>query len=540
MASPCRLIRVISEVENSWFLPVAKYDVRAKRLAGYTNLVASYHTLHPDDIPSRGVVDAEEVKVTGLFSSKSVHPSLTKLPAAPFLVPATLDALLQDSDFKDLVEVVPGEADLYCSSLLKNEGGIVLTGDSDLLVHDLEANGAVSFFRDIDLSVNGITSSVYEPAAIAKRLRLPSKYGLRALAFELVMDSHKSFRQLLQRALVLKSINEHNAMYETFSSEYETLSLPQNDLNGVQVEEVTRLLKKLDPRISEYIRQFPYFGSGSQQIAASKPSSPNKFRARDIHIFLPFLHDCPTRTSAWEMSTHIRQLAYGLVNLVVPQSEAVSNVIEHRRQQRGSRGRSWQLPSLDEVPAACEALSELIRQVRARLSPAAGMDLWRILAICQDLEWAHNNSKPSLCQKVCESSGARNQARSWDHTHLEAQIQGSYYSYRILKQILDLVTACQLPPPESIRELQTALNDLPPLMFLSDSIHLPDTVLQNDLLTELKSVLGIEEPQATILSVSSKAEKKKMKKRKRDGLAAEADNLSKKATNPFSLLESDC
>ena len=76
--------------------------------------------------------------------------AVTRLPKPPFLVPAVIEALRNSQDWAPLIQVVPGEADTYCAQDVRQNGGIVLTSDSDLLVQDLGADGRVSFFWDVE------------------------------------------------------------------------------------------------------------------------------------------------------------------------------------------------------------------------------------------------------------------------------------------------------------------------------------------------------------------------------------------------------
>jgi hypothetical protein len=231
---------------------------------------------------------------------------------------------------------VPGEADLYCAKYLSQYGGIVLTGDSDLLVHDLGQDGAVSFFKEIEHSAisDTLSSQIYQPAAISQRLDLPISHGLHAFAFEILMDSHSTFRKLLVGARSLKAVTANPSDFKLFLKEYKQLRAP---LNSNDSPKILPILRSLDPRISEYVLQYPYLAqiAGKEEIAEVSET---------VHVFLPFLLDCPVRTNAWEVSTVIRQLAYGLINLIVPDTQQKVTVSEHRKQQDMSTGR--ELPAM--------------------------------------------------------------------------------------------------------------------------------------------------------------------------------------------------
>ncbi|MBE7179732.1 MAG: hypothetical protein INR71_00735 [Terriglobus roseus] len=88
-----------------------------------------------------------------MFSPCPAPSHLRLLPPAPFVVPAVIEAL-RESGYRDVVRVVPGEADPYCAEDVRLHGGFVVTGDSDLLVYDLGQVGGVVFLQDFSLGTS--------------------------------------------------------------------------------------------------------------------------------------------------------------------------------------------------------------------------------------------------------------------------------------------------------------------------------------------------------------------------------------------------
>ncbi|RDL31486.1 uncharacterized protein BP5553_09695 [Venustampulla echinocandica] len=465
------------------------------------------------------------------------------LPSASFLVPSILEALVACDRYKDITEVVPGEADLYCAQSLKDRAGIVLTGDSDLLIHDLGRGGAVSFFRDIEPvpkdAKGNLRSRVYHPATIADRLRLPKSDGLRALAFELYQGPNKGFGELLSEARVSKAISSQPEEYEAFRKEYVCL-LAQPKLS-TEIN-MLHVLKVLDPRVSEYVLQFPFIAEVAGQSLEYNTSDPTP------HIFLPFLFDYPLRTNAWEMSRAIRQLAYGLINLISPEDQRKSTVFEHNRQQGKLGGRELQLPETSHIPEACSNIVAVLEQMGARLppSPTSEMDLWLAVAVYQDIEWTHQNSKPALVQLISqqllllEDQSNSEKNLTWDILQFMAQIEGSYHSFRILKQTTNLLTSSRfvnsLPP--SVLRLHEKLQLLPSLSSIQD-ISQTIVTLRRIKATAMSEtaheILGIVLPE---VSASPQAIHRQAKKsRKRDRVEASMPVPLKRPNNPFGLLE---
>ena len=137
-----------------------------------------------------------------------------------FLVPAVIDALRNWKDLQDKVITVPEEADLYCANYVKRHGGTVITGDSDLLVHDLGHKGAVCFFKDIHVAdCEFLQGRMYTPASIKAQLKLYPDDGLRTFAYELLRDQHATLPMLLARASVSAAINADPEGYKLFCNE---------------------------------------------------------------------------------------------------------------------------------------------------------------------------------------------------------------------------------------------------------------------------------------------------------------------------------
>lgn len=135
-------------------LPNAKRDIRHARLAQSLHQLNHFRALCPDGLPkasgSPSNVFSDSIE---MFSAKSIPARLKLLPSAPFVVPAVIEALL-NTTYANCVYVVPGEADIYCAEDVKMNGGFVITGDSDLLVHDLGLGGGVVFFNDFSLGTH--------------------------------------------------------------------------------------------------------------------------------------------------------------------------------------------------------------------------------------------------------------------------------------------------------------------------------------------------------------------------------------------------
>ncbi|KAH7317742.1 XPG domain containing-domain-containing protein [Rhexocercosporidium sp. MPI-PUGE-AT-0058] len=534
----------IKKIYFDGFLPPAKLGVRLQRLQNSTYQLTRFHQSNNE--PCRSSFPQPNSTPPSLFQNTAVRSRLTALPPMSFVVPAILEALKASDRYADITDVVPGEADLYCARHLKNHGGVVFTSDSDLLVHDLGQSGAVSFFHDIESSehdASGILrTQIFQPTAISDRLILPKSHGLHSLAFEISMDAQGTFPKLLTQAQSLRSVTTHSKIFEDFLKEYAPLSI-ESDLFA-QLETLL-VLQRLDPRTSEYVLHF----SSLARIAGQPPIS-GRPASLSPQIFLPFLLDCPVRTNAWEVSTATRQLAYGLVNLIIPASEQASTVFEHRRQTDKSDGRELMLPEVSGISEACVTVMEILEELKKKLPNFSERQLWMAFAIHQDIEWSTSNAKTAASQlflqrlaypKISDPSGYF----GWDIVQFFAQVQGSLYSLRILQQIASLVASTETKNsiPEAVLRLNSLLSSVPKFVDYPDLRTAVSTVRMSEqglrFMRDLKDVIKVlDYPPSPAVSNPSKSRKSSKKKRKRGQAASGLPASKAKPSNPFALLES--
>ena len=393
-------------------------------------------------------------------SSHSLPSSLHGLPAPPFLVPAVLDELSQ-TKYASITEVVPGEADTFCAKAAKDEGGMILTSDSDMLVYDIGDKNAVVFFAGLEIYEDPDTTrvssvlkaNVYPTAQIAKRLEVPS---LLLMAYHCKSDPTLSLSQARRRT---HQPVQDASLWQRFKEAYSIKDLDQiSSARSLGIEQRSFL----DPRLSELILQLSAApGNGA------------------INIYLPFLIDDPSRASAWYVSSFIRQIIYDLVAAraaTIQASLPLPTIVEFsRRGLRTVPSIVSPLPSSDPIAEQkyiCDihTLSFRLRDVKARFRTISTMFQYRIFALRESYRWYIINSKnpPSRKSIAPTMTGHLGSLVQWEDIHLDAQICSVLYALRMVKQCLGYITV-EKSGREGIIELQDTLEDLPPLSGLLPS-----------------------------------------------------------------------
>jgi hypothetical protein len=185
--------------------------------------------------------------------------------------------------------------------------------------------------------------------------------------------------------------------------------------------------------------------------------------ASDPKMFLPILLESPSRGSAWEQSTSIRQLAYTVARWIIP--GAFSTVQEYRRVNTlVQKGRQVLMLPQKEAKAWSQELVRLMTMIRA----GTQVDVtraWYILCLTLDIRYSHEDGKHSHSLQILEESLQAPTFRkiTWDTLHFVAHLQAAFYSFRLLKQIISLGQLQRTLP-----DLNDMLSSLPPLAEFPD------------------------------------------------------------------------
>lgn len=340
-----------------------------------------------------------------------------------FLVPAIIDALRQSDRYKDVVRLIPGEADNYCAKDVICNGGLVITSDSDLLAQDL-GRGEVAFFRDIHRDDNQrIVSAVFAMANIMQRLGLTGSADAPRFAYQRKLSPQSSLQVLLKDCrLEVVDVKPYNA----FLQQYQDDDIITERIASLKVAIAA---EAFDPRLSEVFLQMLLHGT--------PPIT------EDIQMFLPVLSESHERGTAWEPTTNIRQLAYSLLKGGL--SSKTTSVKEYRRVQNpAQKGRHVPLLKQAEAEKKAKELVGIIRRLK-ELTRGKGLLFLPLLSMVLDIMECHAAGKNSHVLNILQTSKRLPQITggrvSWELTHFIAHLYAGLYSFRMLQQVLQTLPA---------------------------------------------------------------------------------------------------
>ncbi|KAL1870549.1 hypothetical protein VTK73DRAFT_2557 [Phialemonium thermophilum] len=432
----------VSAIYFDGYLPDSKIHERRNRLFDLSNNLRSYFSVYPNGVPAG--LELDEGRTVAPFPALKGSGPTRRLPIPAFAVPAIIEALIRSPSYGSRTRVVPGEADAFCAMHARLQGGTIITSDSDLLIYDLGPDGSVVFFADIDLRTESLAESViaaeYIPLQICARLSLPEAGGMLALAFELAMDRHLTLEKALARARENSSSKRCPLYYRTFADEYLVPEVVE-PANGSPA-----LALPPDPRISELLLTVFDLACRRTEVKAEAWAAVDH-DIESIPMYLPFLFDSPSRTSAWEASRSVREIAYGLLQIALGCS--ISEVAEFRRLHSSPGGTRVRPAPLLALEGDCLQLSESLARVRA--ISADDEEYWTLFCILQDVSYsvAQEKRAPLSLQVLGMDKNDDADTIPWDLIHFTAQAQGTLYSLRIIQQVMNFVfrqNVQEMPP----------------------------------------------------------------------------------------------
>ncbi|GAB1318852.1 XPG domain containing-domain-containing protein [Madurella fahalii] len=515
----------VSAIYFDSYLPSTKRPERLQRLVKSSQELVKYHSAWSAGVPKGDRHRAGEAQVD-LFPHSWPGENKAKPPPPPFLVPAVIGALKDSTTYRHLVKLVPGEADWFCAHHVRHSARWVLTSDSDLLIYDLGQDGGVIFFSDIDVDMerHRLIGLQYRPSNLCRRLSLKPDTGLAYLAFEISKDPYLTFEQAIERSKKGEAVSVSRQEYTDFMEPYLSPEVALN-LEGGQAP-------TLDPRVSEITLR-----SLSTSGVATRALENRQDTDSELEMFLPFLLDCPSRTSAWEASKPVRKLAYGILQTV--RGGVIPLVTEMRRLQSMSSGVRVDIPGPPDIDKTAASLIALLSRIEASVSQPEVV--WAVLSIYHEIAMIMDRARgyPLSLEVLMQDARGRLDVCSWDFIHVLAQAQATYYSLRMLQQILQFASHHTGVLSPTLLELTNFLSRVPPLPEFPSPKDFADTLRlvreAGGLACMLTLCADFEDILPHIKSIWQPQETKKNKKRKSMSSAGESQ-IRARSNNPFDLL----
>ncbi|KAM5446299.1 hypothetical protein MaudCBS49596_006708 [Microsporum audouinii] len=413
------------------------------------------------------------------FSRRLMNPKFYTLPDNPLMVATVAEDLKYRWDWEsikpyyssdslgensgpvgflwaNITEVVLGEADVFCAEIARERGSAVLTGDSDLVVHDLGPNGSVVFLDSIEkydivdtndgLPSFGVRATETRPANIAHNLGVKS---LLRVGYELKQNPYLKWSKVAELCKAADEKQEMTSSYDEFLNEYNARPywMPESDGNGFPL---------LDSKVSELVAQYhlPSFNADGDEL----------------YYYLPVMVEKHGRRCAWAEGGDIRAIAYSIYNLSFSKGERRAAVLEYAR--RGQRIVPTPVSLLSEE-ALASPVEELLVQLQSAQFPVRGANvyywvLFALLRIYAGLE--HSQLPKPRAMANFFKVGHAGEMLQWDDIHLRAQILCTLYSLRMLKQFLQVSLLKGGPEVQRLgKPLLEILSSLPTLSTLSDA-----------------------------------------------------------------------
>ncbi|KAF2396217.1 hypothetical protein EJ06DRAFT_249231 [Trichodelitschia bisporula] len=438
----------------------------------------------------------------------------SSVPHPPFLVAAVQDSL-RLSPWAKVTRTVPGEADGYCVLAARKCNGMIVSGDSDLLIHDV-GNGGVTLLSTFQLNEEGgrttLTARKFMPAEVAARFKLKS---LLSLAYMVSRDRGRGAVEG-KTGYAEKAKRMNNSPIGLFHDWKRDYDIPSSIPQYWDCPE----RRWLDARVSEWIIEGGIALDEAEAKADSDYDPNSKWACDEIvpNMFLPVLLEDSTRVSAWDASARIRAAVY---NIVLPDGRTIEG--PHR---------ACGAPSRTVDHCALEEETFWLHLANAR---KAGLDepaAWRALGVGIACAWMADNERNLPDRGELRDVICGRMRGDWDRLHFAAQVQGALWACRFRRQVQRLFgkKADTGWEPESDGEM-------PGVAALCDE---PVEEVRGDVeafLDQMYDVLGVE--RGMYPEPEGKKERKRKRKQTLEGEAQKPKPASKKTENKFALLGED-
>lgn len=402
------------------YLPQTKQDVRHSRLQSYLKQLRLFRSARLELQPSAPPQPPTNRRApVGTPAVPTTAPArLYALPAPPFLVPVVIETLL-GSKYSGRTHMRPSEADSACAAeAVSKPNSIILTSDSDLLVHC--EDGRVMFFNELDLTHGSVLKGrTYRSNEIAKDHKCDS---FRAIAYHMAQDTQRTIGQ----AAKLVNNDREQACIEAKDWFNANLAVGPKicALLADRYPQVSDALSdKPDPRLSELLCE--------RLLLPDKPDP--SIDEPELRMYLPFLIDDPTRASAWRASSRLRAIAYTCLNL----KKQPFKLFEVDRRAERILTNTVSILEKPELVGQLEALQHSLDKGHEEANAVTVLRKWAVVEVIGG-QWLDSGSSQISLDEVQELTIVDNPKLSWNAVHFKAQVEGLLYSLRMVDVVLQL------------------------------------------------------------------------------------------------------
>lgn len=293
-----------------------------------------------------------------------------------------------------------------------------------------------------------LVGRLFKPLDLATGVRNVQVHldDLIAPAWRMSNNTRLSFEEALQH--YKDSPEEQSSDYLSFKNQYDC----ESSIVQLQVDQDVwknyKWKRTPEPRISELIE--------ATKSEAMRMKSPNPAHLngeaddgvqrsdfadclpKALEMYLPVLFEDPTRMSAWKIGRSTRQMAgFLLLHLY----ELESRLFEHAKSGTTIVKTELGKLSSEDLKVWLTGFAEFLQSSLQRGDDVEGTNLWRLLVMQLVLIDINEEQKKSPDVEAVIQIMKGVALTDWQLIHLSAQYQAAYYSFLILKQILDLLAA---------------------------------------------------------------------------------------------------
>jgi hypothetical protein len=434
----------------------------------------------------------------------------------PLLVAAIVEALSSHEEYASVTFVVPGEAETFCvaaarSSDIEGKDITIFSDDSDVLVYQLHRQTRVAPFRDLqvleDESQSLLSGFCHYPWKLANKHDSEFE-SLTEAAFFMSLDPFCLLNDAFKKATALQQSQDEEQYHRLilFKQEYAA----QNEFRVWNLiypaRELCRLLGRRDARVSELLHQTTHSGY--------KPSA-----GVDLEIFLPYLLEDASRTTAWEIGRDLRVVAYSTLLGFANKMNENLRIVEHTRSGSPAGVTATSLLLMPRA-ASLEGIRDLhgllqhsynrfskltsrsLSSFSSSASSSSQVNTWHFVILHLFIQDLSDSQKPlpdvsdllhilsGIKTSTATSSFGKSSRKQqdayrtqwWKRFHFAAQYEAMYYSLRILHQLLRAsvypahITKADAAPPRSfittqenqaVMRLLSVLDTLPSIIDFS-------------------------------------------------------------------------